>query len=379
MNSKDNQAPLRIAFLYIDGRLRRIDRVRTSEAGSDFLYGATELQRKGCDVRCFELASVPPNPLLQVAGDFLSRRRVLVHKLDGAILGTTWKLIRQINDYDVVVVASSPLSYGMAYWKWLGFLRPEIVAIQCGMLNFEYTSAEKFWTRRLQRQMWTLLFGEGEFMPFRRFVGPELERRVIVNECGTDTAFWTPGDKDGDEGYILSVGNDGRRDYDLLMRVAAKVNLPFVLLTRAHITEAIPENVRIIGGDLHKELLTDIDVRDLYRKARLVVIPLKKTLQPSGQSVCLQAMACRKAVVISDIEGIWSRAKMRNGENVVLVPSGDEDAMARAVTDLYQRTDVRQRIAAAGFETTCREWDMIGYANRIEQACQMAAAAVRSK
>lgn len=347
-------------------------RIKEGLAASDFLCGATELQQRGHDIQCVELSAVQPNRLVQAVGDFLGRRRVLVHKLDGTILGATWRLIRQINACDVVVVAGSPLAYGLAYWKRLGLLKPAIVAIQCGMLNYSFTRAEAFWTRSLQHEMWTLLFGEGEYAPFCEFVGPRLAHRVTVNEFGTDTRFWTPGGHEDVGGYILSVGNDGRRDYDLLMRVAGRVKLPFVLLTRARITEAIPENVRIISGDLHKELLSDIEVRELYRNARFVVVPLKQTLQPSGQSVCLQAMACRKAVVLSDTEGMWSRTKMRNGENVLLVPPGDEDAMERAVTQVYHSHDLRRQMAAEAFETVGREWTMTGYATRIEKACQLA-------
>lgn len=359
---------MRIAYLYTDGRLRRKQRTECGGAATDFFYGSEELRRKGYDVGLFELASYTASRWIRFAGDWLWSHNLTPHKMYGELLGQMKCVLPFLSGYDIVVVAGSPTAYTLATWKRLGFLEAEILAIQCGMLNYEFTSSQRFWTRHLQGFMWTMLFGEGEYEPFCQFVGEWLAERIVVNECGTDTTFWTPGGTE--EGYIFSIGNDGRRDYDLLMRVAKTTGFPFVVVTRNEIKEAIPANVRLIKGDLRKEILSDEEVRDLYRRASMVVVPLTESYQPSGQSVCLQAMACEKPVILTRTKGLWSRTKMRDRENVIMVPPGDPEELEKNIRYLWDQPDLRRAVGKNGLETVRKEWDMYGYAERIESICQ---------
>ena len=192
--------------------------------------------------------------------------------------------------------------------------------------------------------------------------------RVFVNQYGIDADFWTPanGQSAGTGDYVLAVGNDGRRDYDLLMKVAARCRQDFIIVTRATIAGAVPPNVKIMAGDFRDEILSDLELRDLYRSARCVVTPLIETTQPSGQSVCLQAMACGRPVILTRTEGLWSEARMRDGENVVLVPPHDIEAMAAAIERVCSDPQLGDRLGRAGRETVCRDWTARDYARRLE-------------
>jgi glycosyltransferase involved in cell wall biosynthesis len=358
---------MRIAFLYTDGRLRRVERAKSGTAATDSFHGSEELKRKGHHVRLFELSSYIPSRWIRFAGDWLWFHNLTPHKMYGELLGQMKCVLPLLVGYDVVVVSGSSTAYALASWKRIGFLKAEILAVQCGMMNYKFTASQRFWTRHLQRLMWSMLYGEGEYDLFCKFLGEKLAKRVMINECGTDTTFWTPGGEE--EGFIFSIGNDGRRDHELLIRVARRIGLPFVLVTRNEIKEAIPSNVRLIKGDLRKEILSDEEVRDLYRRASMVVVPLTESYQPSGQSVCLQAMACGKPVILTRTKGLWSQVKMRDKVNVIMVPSGDEDELGKSIKLLWSRPDVRHEIGSKGLETVRKEWDMAGYADRIEAIC----------
>jgi glycosyltransferase involved in cell wall biosynthesis len=72
--------------------------------------------------------------------------------------------------------------------------------------------------------------------------------------------------------------------------------------------------------------------------ARFVVLTIKNTIQPSGQSVCLQAMACGKAVIINDFPGLWNRELLRNGQTCIIagppgLHSSIQDAVERLLAD----------------------------------------------
>ena len=72
-----------------------------------------------------------------------------------------------------------------------------------------------------------------------------------------------------------------------------------------------------------------------------VVIPLKETIQPAGQSTCLQAMACGKAVIMSNVSGLWDRDIMVGGENVLLPEPGNIKQLSLAIKELLENKSLR--------------------------------------
>jgi glycosyltransferase involved in cell wall biosynthesis len=82
----------------------------------------------------------------------------------------------------------------------------------------------------------------------------------------------------------------------------------------------------------------------LYQRARFVVLPIRETLQPSGQSACLQAMACGKAVILSDIQGLWDRQLMVDGNTVLLTRPGDLEDLRRGIDKLLNSSALAARL-----------------------------------
>jgi glycosyltransferase involved in cell wall biosynthesis len=362
---------MKIAFLYSGGRIHRIERVAQGKAMDDFFYGSLELREKGHEIGLFELSENAWHPIITLLGKFLNDRALLFPKTKGFLLAQTWDILKSLSGYDVVVVAGSGVAFTMATWKQFGFLRIPIVAIHAGLLNFKYKPFQRWLTRHLLHKMWNLLFGDGEYQPLCDIMVTGTER-VIVNQFGTDIHFWKPGRQERD--YILSIGNDSRRDFDLLMTAASDIRVPFKVVTRIKINKSIPQNVEIIKGDMRLELLSDEDMRELYQGAKCVVIPLVESFQPSGQSVCLQAMACGRPVVLTKTKGLWSESLMRDGDNILFVPPGDKDSLVKRIQYLLNHPDERIAIGDRAREMVIREFDMKGYAERLEKACETAVA-----
>jgi glycosyltransferase involved in cell wall biosynthesis len=188
--------------------------------------------------------------------------------------------------------------------------------------------------------------------------------RLQVNQFGIDTKFWLPGQSQiGD--YILAVGNDMRRDYSLLTQLAKRMERRFIVVTRQNLGE-IPSNVQQIQGNWHEQTLSDEGLRQLYQDAIMVVTPLQESVQPSGQSVCLQAMACGKPVVLTKTTGLWSEEMMRDGENVSLVAPGDIESLHRAVSVLLTDQEYCQKLGETARRTVCDEADISLFASRLE-------------
>lgn len=362
---------MKIGFVYYKGRIRRLDGVRAGRVASEFFLGAVELMSRGHEVGLLETDWLErPSTLMQSVADRLFRWQILPSRVSGPVLGAVWERRDALRDYDVIVATATPIANAIGALRAVGLVKAPVIGIHCGIVNYRHS-----WLRRkangfVLRRMWTQIYGDGELESIRQQFGVRGDR-VAVNQFGVDTSFWSP-DGSMDGGYILSVGNDARRDYELLAEAARRIPERFVVVTSRKIEGGVPPNVEIRKGDWHAETLSDEELRSLYRGASLVALPLKDSAQPSGQSVCLQAMACGKPVVLTDTRGLWSRDMMRDGENVVLVPHGDADALVRAIRRVMDDPEERKRIGGCARETAVAEGSIEGFADRLEQACQAA-------
>ncbi len=178
---------------------------------------------------------------------------------------------------------------------------------------------------------------------------------------GVDTDFWTPRPGDGDESdeedVVLAVGSDNKRDYGTLL--AAPIETRLRIVTRLPITPPAGRNgVEIIRGSYHETAVSNLVLRSFYRRAGIVVTPIRDVFQPSGYSVTLQAMACGKPVVLSRIKGLWDPDIFVSEENCILVEPGNPEALADAVALLRRDAVLRGRIAGAARETAVAQFGL---------------------
>jgi hypothetical protein len=365
--------PLRVAFLYMKGRAARLAEVEQGTAPTEFFYGAIEMVRAGHQVTHFEIDLSAPGGLAgRVIGRLwpASARPV---KMEPATIAQAWRLASRLNQADCLVATGGNIAFALAALARIGVIRKPIVGIQCGILNFQHGT----WRRRLSgallRRMHTHLFGHAELEPMKRFF--DLPAGVIsVNLFGVDTNFWSP-DPAVARDIVLAIGNDGRRDFATLVAAAKDIAVPIHIVTKLPLPEPLPPNVTHHRGSWHGAELSDERIRELYRRARVVVVPLRPSNQPSGQSVTLQAMACGCPVVLTETEGLWSREQMVGGRNVVFVPPGDSARLAAAVRQLLADTVTADRLAQAGREATERCGSVEAFATRVAASCAQLSAA----
>lgn len=253
--------------------------------------------------------------------------------------------------YDAIISTSEPVLMMLALRRRAAKSGARLVLILMGAEKRIERSRSPGVTKRMLR--WALramdaviVVGEGE----RAYVVEEglgVPERVHLVHFGVDTAFWTPG-PGGSEEPILAVGNDDGRDYELLVRAAG--TRPLRIHTRLPLG-SVPPSVTVTGGSWQDAALSDLALRDLYRACPFVVVPLRESSQPQGQSVTLQAMACGKAVVLTRTRGMFGGSLVRHGENGHLVPSGDLGALREAIDRLGSDAAYRERLGAAARRT----------------------------
>jgi len=163
-----------------------------------------------------------------------------------------------------------------------------------------------------------LFLGEGEMKKAEIF---HIKSNKLKNVgFGIDTNFWKNSDivSKQNRDYILFVGNDQNRDTQLLLDIALiKPDLNFLFLTNLKFSEKkLPDNIKLIRGNWKNSSINDHELKEIYKKALITIIPLRDTFQPSGQSVCLQSMCVGTPVLISKTKGFWDTNLFKDQVNI---------------------------------------------------------------
>ncbi len=180
--------------------------------------------------------------------------------------------------------------------------------------------------------------------------------RIIPN--GIDTERFFPDGPQREEFAdnklnMLFVGRlEKRKGLDYLLRACAKVKTQFSNLrlivvgpgTRLRPKyEKLIEDVKLVDV-ISTGFVSNTEMPTYYRSADIFCAPA--TGGESFGIVLLEAMASGKPVVATDIEGYASL--LTHGEEGLLVPPRDEEALARALLSLLNDEFLRHRMGAKG-------------------------------
>lgn len=360
---------LRIGFVFSNGRLPRVAAARKGDVATEFFYGALELEYRNKNIEIVDVDNLMTERKAINLLQYVINQNILPSRVDLKLIVTLMSILEKLNKYDVIVGTTSAIALALGFLQMLGLLRKPVIGIHCSLLNYPQRRLQRKLMKRIFTNTWSQIFGKGElYGMLERFEMPR--DRIEVNQFGVDTKFWHLGNKKS--GYVLSVGNDGRRDYETLINAAESIPWEIKILTSQPIPELLPDNVSVIHSKWHTQVVSDAELRTLYQEARCVVVPLKESFQPSGQSVSLQAMACGTPVVITKTSGLWSKEMMQDGYNVVFTKVNDSQDMADKINQVCGDSQLSERLSRAGRETVEREATIELFADRVERLCQRA-------
>ncbi len=362
---------MRIAFVYLPGRLVRLDRARSGKIPTDFFYGAIELEKGGHDVGYFELDEQSRNSVIQLLFRYGVRTKYLPVKTYSSSIDAAWQLKSQLCDYDVVVATTNSSAFSLGIWKRIHSFSPPIIGIICGLLNYPLNKPRIMLTRSLMQHMHSHLFGNGELEPIKKTYHVR-DNCLEVNCFGVDLSFWNSDKETERDEYILSIGNDSRRDYLTLLEAARQIDRKFVVVTKREMPASLPPNVEVIRGAWDSSELNDSALRELYGKASCVVVPIKPGVQPSGQSVTLQAMACRTPVILTRTDGFREKQFLLQDHNVMLVSPESATALVGALNTLFSNNLFWKQLSVNGRLYVEEHGAIEQFARRLELSCQQA-------
>jgi phosphatidylinositol alpha-mannosyltransferase len=195
------------------------------------------------------------------------------------------------------------------------------------------------------------------------FVGGPIE--VIPNGVGIPAEA----DPDGRNGDVVFVGrHDPRKGLEFLLRAWPTVRA--ATRSRLRLIGADPLSVRFLmrrkglsaeGVDILGTVSDDVLTAEL-RRASLLVAP--SVGRESFGMVLTRAFACATPVVASDIPGY---REVASPETSLLVPPGDENAIAGGILELLADERRRRAMGAAAREVAVRRYAWPTVAERVEE------------
>lgn len=171
---------------------------------------------------------------------------------------------------------------------------------------------------------------------------------ALVVGNGVDTNVFHPENRDSGDSFVFSVGrlNHGKGYPDVIEamgRLASREEtVPELVIAgdgpfRGSLedqarTAGIRDRITFLGFRSQEELIP------LYRDASVFVLPSRHEGLPT---VLLEAMACGCPILATNVSG--SSEVVTDGENGVLVPPGQPDRLADALSSLLQDPDRRAK------------------------------------
>jgi glycosyltransferase involved in cell wall biosynthesis len=162
---------------------------------------------------------------------------------------------------------------------------------------------------------------------------------------GVDTAFFSPDRSASGTSLRLLYAGVHLRNTAMLVRVVDRLarghpELRFDLLVPRHRRAPLAALENHPQVDWHADL-DDTALRDLYRRAALLLLPMEDS---GANTAVVEALACGLPVVTTDVGGI----RDYGGDSLYpLVANNDDDAMVELVNEYLARPDWRSEISRA--------------------------------
>jgi glycosyltransferase involved in cell wall biosynthesis len=200
---------------------------------------------------------------------------------------------------------------------------------------------------------------------FKLGVGRELDRvlvyssteeRLAIDELGlspgrveriyyhADERFFRPDASPLDPTLICAAGQL-LRDYDCLIEAIRDLPVRVEIAAGSPWIEKKLEPERPLPGNVSWGKLNRFELRKLYRRSALAVVPIKQNHYQTGIATILEMMAMGKCVVASKTHG--QTDTIIDGVTGVYVPPGDPQALRRTIADLLARPEKVAEIGSA--------------------------------
>ena len=118
------------------------------------------------------------------------------------------------------------------------------------------------------------------------------------------------------------------------------------------------KNVNLFNGSWVENKISDEEIKNFYHDADLTIIPLIDTLQPSGQSVALQSIACGTPVLITKTSGFWDPTKFKNKNNIIFFEKNETNLWLEEIETLHKNKLLMSTLIENGLKTIEKNYSL---------------------
>lgn len=160
------------------------------------------------------------------------------------------------------------------------------------------------------------------------------------------------------DSYLFS-GGLSYRDYGTLMEAAKKTSKQFVVATTDAYLKGltIPDNVTVYRNAFGEA------ADELMKGAAAVILPLDRTESPAGESTLVSTMCHGKPVITT--KTITTEEYIVHGENGLLVPWRDPDAIVEAIEALFADPEKANAMGWQARQTVLKSHTMDSYTQKV--------------
>lgn len=369
----------KIIYFYVSGRKNRIESDTTGS--KEFFYGYKYLNKTN-KVEIIEFNDNLPKSKLTISIlDFFDK---VLRKLTSLPIFTreivSFYNLKKIQESDYLVLTNDRIGCSllpiMIYLKFFKKKRIKSTIFILGVFSNKNKNLFISFFQKLYISLFLscyenfVFLGEGEFnYASKSFV--KYKHKFYLLPFSVDEEFWKLSEEKNfnNSEYILFVGNDGNREFEKVVEIAKLIpEFKFLFVTNQIDEKDIKsDNIKLIKGHWNHEYITDEDLKEIYSKALISILPLRNSLQPSGQSVALQSMSMNIPVLITDTDGFWDKDSFKDGENIIFMENNSVENWVLKIKELLEDKKSLNEISLNGKNTINTKFKLIEFNKKLEK------------
>ena len=366
----------KITYIFGDGRISKLQ--KANEYAKDFYYGYHLINQnnnfytKILELHPFSESSKKHSKLLISLDKFLNKLTFLQFQFHEIFKKQNYKVVKYS---DILIFSTDRLA--ISYIPILKFKKNiKSIVIVMGLLK-DFPNLKSY--QKVLRPYLLNLFiksvdkfiflGKPEY-EFAKKKYPKFQNKFEFIPFSIDYAFWSNEEikfkKNVNSNQILFIGNDGNRNYEFVKELPKHLkNFKFTFITEQIQKIENLTNVKLIDGNWSKDLINDIKIRDYYRESFLTILPIKNTIQPSGQSVTLQSLAVGTPVLISNFDGFWDLSLFLDNQNIFLVDNFDINNWKDKIEYIYNNQFKRELVSVNGKKLVKHNYNLENFTSKL--------------
>lgn len=328
----ERTAHSRLLYAFSYGVLLERERIRQNSVPTHRLWGAVELGAMGWAV------DLSPEP-------------VGWWKRLGALGWRAWQTVWLLGEEEraAAIVAVHEISaLFLLLVRALGWEGAPVVVLDLALLHPKNCTGYRCWIWRwlLQKADRVVSLVSANCAELTRIFGVEPGRTAFL-PMSIDCKFSGRAVAGLEKNFVLAVGTNDGKDFETLLE-ALPLGTRLVVVTDPYNAEKVKSHPCFGSGVDVLEAVPASELRELYREAAVVVVPLADTPHGSGHTVLLETMAMGKVVVVSRVRCM--RDYIGEDGAVLSVPAGNAAALRAVLEEVLSHPErfceLRERAAA---------------------------------